>query len=253
MRIDQSRISKQAGFTIMELMIATVVLSVVLLLATMSIMGVGRLYYKGQTTTRTQDTARNVMAEISRKLEFSGDKPNLVAPNALPGCTASMWCVPAGGVSIYAYCIGTTRYSFVLDKELGDTAPHVLWEDTIQGGTSNCLPLNVLQANPSGTSMCANVLTTPPSTYTNECALPSVGGSGKELLLSHMRLMGFQIQENATTHSYGLGVNVTYGDDDLLQASTGTPPLMHRLCKTTQGDQFCATSEVSTSITRRLR
>lgn len=245
-----TRRHNQQGFTILELMIATVVLSVILLIATLTIFGVGKLYYKGQTTAQTQDTARNVIEQISRQLQFSGDKPNLL--NTAPGnsCALSMWCAswaaPGGSATVYAYCIGSTRYSFVLNREeipltdsLTATATnatptyHALWQDTMLPGTATCNPVNVLTKTP------ADAVT--------------VAGTGKGLLLPNMRLVGFGLTQNPSTSVYDITLNVNYGDDDLLASAQGSFPTQYRYCNTTVGDQFCAVSNIHTSAVRRLR
>lgn len=250
----------QNGFTILELMVATVVLSVVLLIATMTILGVGKLYYKGQNATRTNDTARNIMADISQHIEFSSQPPLLVAspaittPSACPifpaGSSTSLWCTGSGTSQVYAYCIDTTRYSFVIGQQLKDSANHVLWEDTLSpAAATSCTPVNVSVPTPSDT------------------VGGGIAGTGKELLLSGMRLTGFEVAKNLSTGAYDITVDVAYGDDDLLTAAatppgtdahpaikfaqyTPTPTNIH--CLSTVGDQFCATANLSTSVMRRL-
>ncbi|HVS58314.1 MAG TPA: prepilin-type N-terminal cleavage/methylation domain-containing protein [Candidatus Saccharimonadales bacterium] len=243
------RPQNQSGFTIVELMIATVVLSVALLIATMTIMGVGRLYYKGQNAARTNDTARNAIEEISRQIQFSPDSPNLYAAPKISGCpnapgetTQSFWCYETGSGKVYGYCIGNTRYSFALGTQFIDGINHGLWEDTMAGAdVTNCKPLDVLHVQGDGT----------PKTPTG-----AVGGTdGKELLLPHMRVMGLEITQNTTTGAYEVTLDVAYGDDDLLNAptvDTNHPALLPQTCKTTVGDQFCATANLTTSVTRRL-
>jgi len=103
----------QKGFTVIELMIATTVFSVILLLCTYGILSVGRMYYKGITSARTQEAARLIIEEVSRDIQFSGGSPvsNL-------GATSS------------AYCIGTKRYSFNIGTKL-TASNHVLLADNV--------------------------------------------------------------------------------------------------------------------------
>lgn len=252
-------------------MVATVVLSVVLLIATMTILGVGKLYYKGQNATHTNDTARNILEDVSQHVEFSALSPNLVAsppitsPVVCPlfpaGSTAtSLWCDSTGGIKVYAYCIDTTRYSFVIGRQFEDganpTPNHVLWEDTIpSASTADCLPLNVLSLDANGI----------PKRFNGS---QPAGTDGKELLLSGMRLTGFEITQNTSTGAYDITVDVAYGDDDLLSAedmhrpspdphptiqfTQYTPTVENVHCKSTVGDQFCATANLTTSVMRRL-
>ncbi len=58
---------KPHGFTIIELLIATTIFSVVLLLAASGLLYIGRLYYKGLTSSATQEAARNIMQELTQR------------------------------------------------------------------------------------------------------------------------------------------------------------------------------------------
>lgn len=246
----------QNGFTILELMIATVVLSVILLIATMTIMGMGKLYYKGLNATHANDTARNVIADISQHIEFSAQAPVLVRSPKDPSCpvfpvgsSTSLWCLQVGSSTVYAYCIDSTRYSFVVNTPYTDGINHVLWEDTMNPGVTTCQPVDVLTAS------------TPSDSAT-------LSGSGKELLLPGMRLTGFEIAKNPSTYAYDITVDVAYGDNDLLtlppatapspnahptvQFATYAPAPVNIHCKSIVGDQFCATADLSTSVMRRL-
>lgn len=106
---------KNKGFTIIELLIATVVFSVVLLVITSAVVQFGRLYYKGVIQSRTQETARSVMQEVTQSVQFSKDSPVHS---------------PATGDGVL--CIGDKRYTYRLGKQLGAAAPsipHVLVSD----------------------------------------------------------------------------------------------------------------------------
>jgi len=119
------RATGESGFTLVELMIATIVFSVVLLTVTLGILQITRVYYKGVTETNTQNTARNVMDAISQAIQFSGGD---VAPTA----------APAPGTT-QAFCIGNTRYRYQLGNQLVDGTPgtnqtnHALMVDTFAG------------------------------------------------------------------------------------------------------------------------
>lgn len=121
---------KQSGFTILELMIATIVFSFILLLCATAVVQVGKQYYKGVTINRTQNTARLVAEDVSQAIQF-GSK----------GYSAG------SGVQ----CIGSIRYSYVTDKSLGpDTGQsrHVLWKDRIADGAP-CTSVVLTNAVPS--------------------------------------------------------------------------------------------------------
>lgn len=64
----EKTIKNTAGFTIVELMIATVVFSVILILITTGIIQIGKAYYKGIIGSRTQETARKITDEVGRSI-----------------------------------------------------------------------------------------------------------------------------------------------------------------------------------------
>ena len=110
------------GFTLVELMIATVVFSTVLLLATTGVINIGKLYYKGITTARTQETARSVIDDVSRSVQLtegeiksSGDPaPYLVK------------------------CIGKDRYTYRIDTKVEGNNQGLWLDEITEGGT--CSP-----------------------------------------------------------------------------------------------------------------
>lgn len=97
----RQRISQQ-GFTIIELMIATAVFSVVLLLCTFAVLSIGRTYYKGVITTRTQETTRAVMEEITDAIRFGGaGVVSLISHDSVEG-----------------FCIGNSQFTYRLGVQL---------------------------------------------------------------------------------------------------------------------------------------
>jgi prepilin-type N-terminal cleavage/methylation domain-containing protein len=113
----------QRGFTIVELMIATAVFAVVLLMCTYGLLEIGRTYYKGVTISRTQETARIIIDDVVEALQFNGGQVEVGHPG---------W-----------HCIGTKRYSYALNRQLTDTN-HALVTDTPPASCSSgtgALPL----------------------------------------------------------------------------------------------------------------
>ena len=215
------RLHKESrGFTIVELMIATLIFSIVLLLCAFAISHVGRMYYKGVIIGRTQDTARKVTEEISQTLQFAAgdDDPSIFMRTGTR---------TESGVPIESYCLGTTRYSFTRVRSLGTAAnqsDHVLWRD-INNNAGTCEPVNITQASLTG---------------------------GEELLGENMRLPHFAITES--NGLWSIDISVTFGDDPTLyEDDTAVSGPEYEFCKgTTAGGQFCAVSAFSTSVTRRL-
>lgn len=91
---------KPRGFTLVELMIATSIFSLVLLVGLNGFFQIGKIYYKGVITTQTQATAQKVMDDMTFGLQFAA---NAIVPPT-----------PAGGANQGYMCIGGTRYTYFL-------------------------------------------------------------------------------------------------------------------------------------------
>lgn len=127
------KISEQ-GFTIIELMIATAVLSTILVIVTAVMINIGRLYYKGLSQARVQSSVRTIADDITQHLELT-DKSRTLNTSIIGGRTVSV------------YCIGNTRYSFITGVRMGTQGfSHILWRDEL-GAT--CAPANLTQTTPS--------------------------------------------------------------------------------------------------------
>lgn len=111
---------KQQGFTIIELMIATTIFSLVLIIFLSAFIKIGNMFYKGVSITNTQEVARAVTDDISNDIRFSGSAPTVVPPDA------------AG----HGYfCIGQHRYKYNLWKQVGVNGnPYSLEREDISSG-----------------------------------------------------------------------------------------------------------------------
>lgn len=205
----------QRGFTIMELLIATLVFSIVLLLVTAGILQIARVYLKGVTESNTQNTARSIMDTISQAIQFSGgDVTEAIATT--PGTD-------------YSFCVGNQQFSYRLGwqvEDRHDPTPTVTqtWHALVQNSASGC-----------SSSSPAQVLT-------------SETISGRDLVGPHMRLSKL-IVDNIGGNLYKVQVKVVYGDSDLLN----NPTAGNASCRGVQaGTQFCSVSELSTIVVKRV-
>ncbi|HSX46450.1 MAG TPA: prepilin-type N-terminal cleavage/methylation domain-containing protein [Patescibacteria group bacterium] len=227
MTIKQKQSKPQQGFTVIELLIATAIFSVILLICAAALVQVGRVYTKGITTSRTQETAISVLDDVSQALQFSGGAFTPINTPQNP----------------YRFCINDHRYNYKIGYQLtDDTSPgpfqdnHVLYKD-INGSCDN--------------------------------AFTNLSTSPQELLSPGMRLAKLDItQIPSTTRLYNITVRVVYGDNDLLCSPTtgdcntssdnftsytinGVPTDLS--CKSSAGSQFCAVSELSTTVQKRIK
>lgn len=119
------------GFTIIELMIATLVFSIVLLVMTMGIMSVGRSFYKGVISSKTQEAARLVVDDIGRAIQFS---------------TSNVIEIGTSG-----YCIGDKLYSYQLNAQTGGTQKSFVVSTVAGGCTASTSALTPAQRDLPGT------------------------------------------------------------------------------------------------------
>ncbi len=214
----KSQESKSGGFTILELMIATMVFSVVLLLCATAIVQVGRMYYKTTLLVRTTDTARAVSDDVTQAIQFGNYSTSFFGSDTTG--------------PIKSYCLGSIRYTYApASASLGlDTANgqmrHVLWKD--RGGNSACAPLDLSLANPSV--------------------------QGQELLGNDMRISLFEVKQSVNAGVpdpnglWTINITVAYGTTtDLFTDPTNTVCVSNIV-----GGQFCAVSTINTNAIKRL-
>lgn len=229
---------QQRGFTIIELMIATVVFSVVLLVLTMGLMQIGRTYSKGLNMARTQEVARSVADDIVQTIQFSGGT-----------------IIPTNGTMnngiVRGACVGTRRYSFSPTRQLTATSHHRFVVDTVTGGCATGPGGTVARSDGTvGTGM-----------------IGPLSGGGQELLGERMRVVNFSVIPSVTNPSiFNVVVRIAFGDDDLLCSpaiagdcnANGVSPAIAAgatdlQCKSFRGGtQYCAVSEIATTVVRRL-
>jgi prepilin-type N-terminal cleavage/methylation domain-containing protein len=210
--------TSQRGFTVIELLIATAVFSVVLLMVTVGIMQITRVYYKGVTETNTQDTARNISDVISRTIQFGGTGNIQQSVGTTPGTS-------------FAFCIGNQLFSYVLGYQVVDSKTSGLsqsYHGLVVSSAAGC-------GGPS--SPIANLVTT--QTIANS----------RELVGAKMRLANLSVKPvSGSTSLWSVNVKVLYGEDDLINNPTSSTAT----CKSDTGSQFCAMSELNTIVEKRV-
>lgn len=188
--------TNQAGFTIVELMIATMVFSSIILVITFGVLQFSKAYYKGITASNTQNAARNIIDATTQAAQYSG---------------GTLTTNTSGAVK--TICIGNSQFDYQLDTKRTSTS-------------------HVLYVSPNSSSSCATK------------AFDAT--ASRELIDPNMRLAKFDVSlVPGSTSLYTVTVRVVYGETDLL-----TPDGMS--CQITTGSQFCATSELSATIQKRI-
>jgi hypothetical protein len=194
-----------------------------MLVLSMAVLQIGRIYQKGTVNAKTQEVARTVIEDVSRSIQFSGGEIQTLDSGS--------------------YCIGNRRYSVARNQQVKTSpARHALLVDEPSG---NC--------SASG----AQSLTAP------TCSPAPLHFCGEELVGVNMRLSVFTIEHIGESRLYKVRVRVVYGDDDLLcspsagdcsssatSVNLGNPDIS---CKSQRaGTQFCAVSDLSTTVQKRV-
>ena len=228
----------QSGFTIVEVLIATLVFSLILIGAMAALIQMGRLYQKGVVAAKTQEANRNLIAEISQSVQFS--KLDIVPPGpSMPISAPLAHDVPDTGF----FCIGPRRYTYAIDRQYvpgsantsSITNPsnrnyknkkHSLWVDLPPGGCNATVSLAAPIPNLDNDAPSSN---------------------GRDLLPENMRISKLNIV-GASAGVWTIEVSLVYGDSDLLRYDGGKYECTGSLV----GREYCALSELSTVVQRRL-
>ena len=225
----------QQGFTLIELMIATVIFTFILLIATAGIIRIGELYSKGINQSRTQESLRGISDEITRAVQFA-DGTKVPDPAVV------------SQVMVDRYCIGDTVYTVYFDQPFKQNS-------------------NASLNNPTDnqTGLWAERLSDGVSC---ECVLTSCGVDEViQLLGENMRVLRLDVSQlGSTVKAWKANISIAYGDDDLLTHfnDDGTSvetidTLPHKTraktagCKSgVAGSQFCAIAQQDTVVKKRL-
>lgn len=226
---------QQSGFTILELMIATVVVSVILLLVTTVMISLQDLYYKGVNQETVQNNVRNITNTVSQEIQdaTANDGTTVTSPPITLPFSIKVNTVTH---SVEAICIGSARYMYIVGLPVGSGKNQVneaLWRDSYPPG--NCQDVY----NADGTlDNALNIITgTPPD-------------GGVAYIAPGTRLTDFEVNPPVFPDTnYSIRVSVAIGSDALLTANTG----FNDRCITATGDQFCATASLLTEVGQRVQ
>lgn len=225
-RIKLSQIPKseynenQGGFTIIELLIATAVFAMVLVLIMVGILQISRTYISGYIQTQTQNTARSILATVTQDIQL----------NSYTQITPTKHGLKPGQ---YYFCIGQHLYSYKIGKQLTATTSSYTTDHALilasGPGLCNSSTANAILHGPVG------------GTYDTQELL------NKDMLLGQLSVT--QVVPNSPL--FNVEVTVTYGNSgpggilEGIAPNYTCPPL-------NQGGQFCAVSTVKTTVGTQL-
>jgi len=205
----------EPGFTIVELMIATSIFGVILIVAASGIIAIGKMYYKGITSSKTQEASRSIIDNISRTIQFTGQ------PMSTGG----------GAPAAQSICFGQDRYTYTIDEKVSNSTPDVigLRHDT-RTDLGDCSPIE--SDDPAGTEL-----------------LPE----NTRLLDFRVTLITPEIFRISVKVAYGDNDLLTHYPPDANDMTDPTAPPASGLCRPSLvGGNFCATSELETIVNKRV-
>jgi type II secretory pathway pseudopilin PulG len=239
------------GFTIVELLIASAVFSLVLLVALTGFLELGRIFYKGVSNTQTQDVLRQVVGDISSNVKIASSSGSVQPPATTT-------------TGAYGYlCAGTYRYTYGFYKNSSASAPgrpiaynattsanydpgtvapsFGLLKDRLPGEGTCPGPCVSSAGSPSSVAACNS------ANCGSQGCLALDTNNPTEMLASGMRLGSISLTGSPGSDLYNLGVTIAYGDNTVLGYSASNIPF----CTGGSASQkFCAVDQLSTTIFR---
>ena len=204
---------RQAGFTVLELMVATTIFAIVLLVLTVGVLSFSRDYFSSVNRSNTQTVARAIIDDIAKTIQFS---------------SASLTTGDQGSTS--ARCIDNVQYLYAPGYEVSDTT------DLSNHKSKYGLIKRVSSNGCGGVDLVSG--------YTFNAT------EDKELLGKNMRISALSVTPTGD-NVFTIRVRVAYGDDDLF-ANLNPSDWSKMACRGGVGSQFCAVSDLSTTVQQRI-
>jgi prepilin-type N-terminal cleavage/methylation domain-containing protein len=221
------------GFTIIELMLASMAFSVALLVAISGFIGIGRLFFKGVSNSQTQQITRQAIDDIAGNIRTAPSISDL----------QQSFFGPSNLAYYLYYCIGNIRYTYGHTEKnipiMFDSSKSVDYDPSSL--TAN---FGLLKDKLPGSSACAAPC--PPGAG---CAAPLT--TPQELLDSKMRVGDLDIHKplGSTDNLFLVSLDVAYGDESSMVFDRSEPTHVQIQCSghiSTQ--QFCGITTLSTDV-----
>ena len=206
-----------SGFTITELMIATLAFSIILLAAVAGFLQIGRMFYRGINANHTQTNTKQLVDQLSADIQKSAAITNIVNLDENP--------------TTYTYfCVGNARYTINFNQRLNtfDTD-----QQSKYGILRDVLP---------GTTACDN----PQDGFFDPIEM-----LGNGMRLDELSLSGFNGEQpvGGQTQMVNIKVRVIFGDDLALTdfPEPLPPPAPPPLPNPPQAQNYRCNAQVSVS------
>jgi prepilin-type N-terminal cleavage/methylation domain-containing protein len=214
---------RQSGFTIVELMIATVVSSVILIVITFGIVRFTHDYYSGINGSNTQTTAQGAIDAISHAIEFNAT--GTVATNGSQGI----------------FCAGSQVFLYTMGKQLTAAPSAANWGlYQLNNPSANCVIPGSTTGGTEllGKNMRLTYINLAQQAGTNVWNLEFHIAYGDPDLLCRRSIVG------AAKGSCTVGAT-SYTTTDVIQGNDV-------VCKSQKGSQFCSISYLTTAVGQRI-
>lgn len=212
-------LKQQGGFTIIELMIATMVFSVILTIITIGVLSFTNNYYRGVHASATQNTARSIIDTINQGIQFGASgQPNI------SNLAGGYFCV---GGSVYMFNTTATKFTGITATQTGmyvtPMTSDVCQIQPFTGGKQ-------LMGNNMRITYFDIASSTVPNTYTVSLAL----AYGDTDLLC------------APSLPSGCSPTASYSDPSFIGRQDVA-------CKAASGSQYCAVSRLTSTAQKRVQ
>ena len=215
------------GFTIIELLIASVAFSFIIILITVLVIQVSKVYYKGIIVSNTQNAARNIILDVEKSIQFSSHLSS--------SFTSFNYNIPNTGSWINWYCIGDQLFAYQTISEFNTSSS--------------------LSSGPYGYNIgfVYNLASICPSNfqdlkqYINGTNNYDHNNSFQELLGNGMSVRYFKIiPPSGNQNTWQILLSVQYGN---LNYALQNPNIKSQYnCVTQIGDQYCATANLTAEV-----
>jgi type II secretory pathway pseudopilin PulG len=208
------------GFTIVELLIATLIFSFVLVVLTSAIIQIGRIYSKGITYAKTQEAARSLVNDIGQSIQYSAAA--VIGPTEDPGAPGN-----------FSLCVGSRYYSYRPGQQRTGSNQAVV----VRSVTPGQCPDPDMSLNNGGAELLAEGMRMP--------------------VLGVDKVSDTKLYHVTARVVYGDDDVICSGGDDCgttdnIDPADLTSPTLR--CKDVRtGTQFCAAAELTTTVERRLK
>jgi len=205
-------VTSQAGFTILEMLVATVVFAVILLVLVVGVIALNNTFFKSTTQSNTQAVARSIIDELAHKIEFSSTVQPVLQNGSWKG-----------------FCVDNVMYDYQLNTQVSGTQ-HAL----VRTDNGSCL---------------ANAKTFTATLPAGNTELISKNMRLGQLTITAGGAAG-NMYDISIIVAYGDNDLLTDKNNKTPADAAFDWPSAH--CKSTIGEQFCAVAPLTTTVMRRL-